>query len=484
MPSFSTHDSKLTPLSVLILFLFGYLIIWGGLPSLLLSSVYPDSAENLSLSHTLAWSYSKHPPLGMFLLHGLNQLIKSREIIVFFASSVCLVLSLIYLYLTAELYLSKHQAVAATLLSSLSYYFVLNFALQYNQNTIMLPFWVASVYYFLLAARQNKAWQWVLLGISCALAILAKYQRVLIISLEFLYLIIYFRRSYLRGLFIAFATFLVLLTPHFLWLQQEHFKTFSYASSFIGDATDYKKLTEVFSALFLQPLNLALCFVFFRLIARKDLPLKFKTNMKTFVRHPLGFFAIAPWISFALIACVVQVKAEWGFSMVIFWLPALFYAFDPRVDTLKPWLLLVCLTHLLILLGYLSFTYLDGKTHRNNWPSYPLAQKSLTFWHSFQKPKLKYIGGEEFPAYHLTAYYPGKPLLIKDNDFNLSGWIKKGDFLKHGGIFIDNGCHNHTKKYLRLGFNVKGTRCIRVPQQNKHHPKMLRYQLFFIAPSR
>ncbi len=41
-------------------------------------------------------------------------------------------------YKIARFYLSAESAAAATALSSLSYYYLANFALQYNQNLIML----------------------------------------------------------------------------------------------------------------------------------------------------------------------------------------------------------------------------------------------------------------------------------------------------------------------------------------------------------
>ena len=47
------------------------------------------------------------------------------------------------------------------MLSSLSYFYMANFALQYNQNTIMLPFWVMSAFYFWLAIKEPNLKNWV-----------------------------------------------------------------------------------------------------------------------------------------------------------------------------------------------------------------------------------------------------------------------------------------------------------------------------------
>ena len=66
------------------------------------------------------------------------------------------------------------------MLSSLSYFYMANFALQYNQNTIMLPFWVMSAFYFWLAIKESNLKNWVLLAIVSVLSILAKYESIIL----------------------------------------------------------------------------------------------------------------------------------------------------------------------------------------------------------------------------------------------------------------------------------------------------------------
>ena len=174
------NRNAITSKKILFLFLLFYLFIWAGLPSLLLHSILPDSAENIALSHAYSWSYSKHPPLGMFIIGVASLLFKNIEVTTYFTSAICLVVSMCYIYKTSRMYLETSEAVASTILSSLSYYFVLNFALQYNQNVIMLPFWVATVYFFIKALDHNSLLYWCILSVVCALGVLASTKYLLL----------------------------------------------------------------------------------------------------------------------------------------------------------------------------------------------------------------------------------------------------------------------------------------------------------------
>ena len=81
----------------MIIFILFYVLLWGIVPSLFFKSVYPDTAENLTLAHTLLWSYSKHPPLGMWVIFVFKTVFASNEVAGYLAGASCLLLSVLRL---------------------------------------------------------------------------------------------------------------------------------------------------------------------------------------------------------------------------------------------------------------------------------------------------------------------------------------------------------------------------------------------------
>lgn len=476
-------EKKSTSEKFLNLFLLSYLLIWGCLSAILLKSVYPDSAENLALGHVFSWSYSKHPPLGMFIINLMRKLTHNNEWAVYLTSTFCLVMSLYLLFKIAKQYMPEREAVIATLLSSLSYYFLVNFVMQYNQNTIMLPFWLGSIYYFLRVLSENKMRDWLILAGIGFLSVMAKYESLMILGLELIYLLFHFNRRYLKGLVISSLLFFILLLPHLLWLSSENFKTLSYATSYVGHISYYKKGLRIIETLLVQPANLLLCLIFALIALRKKEMVK-EGPRTYFLTSPLGYFAFAPWLSLVLLSCFVDVRAEWGYSVLTLWVIAFFQIFRIRVIYFNKLVYSIIAIHLIIFVAYNALYFFDKDIHRQNWPSYALADKAQKFWQAnHQTPtKLAFVGGEEIPAYYLTAYHPDLPILLRGNALATSGWIDPKQFKQAQVLLVDKGCYTDKAKYQQKGFVISAQSCIVVPAANKYKPSELQYTLSIARP--
>ena len=154
-----------SPNKLFFIYIIGFALIYSLLPSLWYQSILPDSAQNLAWGHTWAWSYNRHPPLGTWLISIISLFSGNNEIATYSASVICLSISLIFIYLLSKRYLSPETAIAASVLSSFSLYYLINFVLQFNQNTIMLPFWVMICYFFDTCLRTNQLRHWLILSL-------------------------------------------------------------------------------------------------------------------------------------------------------------------------------------------------------------------------------------------------------------------------------------------------------------------------------
>lgn len=458
-------------------FLVAYIIIWGISPAILLSSVYPDSAENIALSHVLSWSYSKHPPLGMFMMAVALKVFGHIELATYLASCLCLMVSLFYVYKISTFFLATEEAISATVISSLSYYFLANFVLQYNQNTIMLPFWTAVIFYSLKVNTSNNIKDWLILSIISALAVLAKYESLLILAIAFFYLIKQINKKNIAYFLLAMSLFMLILSPHLQALFNEQFKSLSYVSGYIQSESAYSMLLNAGIAFITQVANLILCGLFLMIsINRKSIQLADQNHQQP--AGALYYFAFSPLIIFAFIACYMNVRAEWGFSLLILWLPALFKLFNLKTLNLKKLISAVIIIHTLIFLSSTLLYFLDDKTHRHNNPSYELSAKTKQFMIRHNIKTVDYVGGDEIEAYYLTAYLGPKVQLLKYNDLAYSPWIDKKTFQQAIFLFIDNHCSNNNKlKYQNLGYKLIASDCLSMNIANKRTPHTIKYMV-------
>ena len=473
-------------------FLLGYFIIWGLIPSLFLHSIFPDTAQNLAWGHTWSWGYDSHPALGAWVITTINMLFHNNEFSAYFAGAGCLTVALWFTYKIARFYLSFENAVAATLLSSLSYYYLVNFVMQYNQNTIMQPFWLATIYFFIKALKQNKTIDWILLSIVAALSMMAKYESAIILFLECIYLFSNFYKKYFLNLIMAVVLFFVLLFPNIYWVFSTHFLPIKYALSRGGldaanDSIIVTHLLHPLTYFIIQPLNLFLSIVVLYCSIYKKWLSHFGIKSKLLFWHPLIYFSITPLIFVCVISFLsgAAIQAEWGFPLLSLFLVGIFYYWQITVSKLKM-IFIVCLViHAIILSGFMIGNYLNAKPNRLSNPSYTLANTAESYWEKIGLPKNScfFIGGDAyFTGVYLTAYLPSKPAILVNSSLYDSPWINRAKFLKSHGMLIVGGCDKTARDDFKQKFSIASFNCISVPTTNKIHPIELTYTLYIVSP--
>ena len=107
---------------------------------------------------------------------------------------------------------------------------------EFNVNVCQLPFWALTVYYAYKSINYSKLSDLILLGIFMALGFLSKYLFIfLILSIKILFILeILKNKTFNLKLLIPGIIFLLILSPHILWLFQNNFVTLNYALSRSG----------------------------------------------------------------------------------------------------------------------------------------------------------------------------------------------------------------------------------------------------------
>ena len=218
--------------------LAAYLLLWTVYGTIAKSSqgLHPDMTEVIAWSRDLAWGY-KHPPLAAaiaWLWFGVFPLAEwSYYLLAMLMPTVAL---WIVWRLTAD-YLTIEKRVAGLALLMLVPFF--NFhALKFNVNTVLLPAWAATTWWFLRSYKTHSALYAALAGAGAAACMLGKYWSVFLLAgLVVAALIDKRRTGYFRSAapWITVAVGLAVLAPHLVWLYQHHFESFAYAMVVHGD---------------------------------------------------------------------------------------------------------------------------------------------------------------------------------------------------------------------------------------------------------
>ena len=446
---YPAHKKSAFAYKYLLLLILIYSIVWGILPAIFYSSIFPDSAQNIAWGNSLAWGYNEHPPLGAWFLHALlNVTGQHIELSVYLASVICFGISYIYVYKVSCQFLMANSALLATALSSLCYFSIASYALQYNQNIIMLPCWTALAYYFQQAITTNKIYHWLLLALVATLAILAKYQSAILILILFIYLLRYFKYNYVKYLLLSFTVTVILLLPHLFWLVNMDYLPIHYAfgrSGVMGDSNFWSD--HVLNSLhcFLgMLLNMLLpIIIFYALFYSKKL-IKNSTISVQQHHYYLFYLGLLPLIIVSLLSLSlgIDIPAEWGFPLFIFTLPAIFHYYQIGCNSqfVKKTVWVIGIVHFIIFITYTSVIFSGKVLLRTNNPSTTLANAAQSYWQkNSDNGDIFYVTGDVL-GFYLATYLASHPKFIAEFSLKDSPWINQDSVRKKRVLLAKKGC--------------------------------------------
>jgi Dolichyl-phosphate-mannose-protein mannosyltransferase len=212
--------------------LAAYALVWTAYGTIAKSSqgLHPDMTELIAWSRDLAWGF-KHPPLAAAIVRLWFEVFPLAEWSYYLLAMLMPAIALWIAWRLSADYLDNEKRVVGLALLMLVPFF--NFhALKYNVNTVLLPLWAATTFWFLRSYRTRGTLYAALAGLGAAGCMLGKYWSVFLLAGLALAALIDARRTrYFRSPapWISVAVGLVVLAPHLFWLYQNHFESFGYA---------------------------------------------------------------------------------------------------------------------------------------------------------------------------------------------------------------------------------------------------------------
>jgi 4-amino-4-deoxy-L-arabinose transferase-like glycosyltransferase len=428
------------------LMLVGFVAVWQAFLAIAYvdGDLHPDVLETWTLGRSMAWGYSKHPPLMGWIARAWTTIFPLAN-----WSFQLLSLANAAVALWAVDLISRHfvrgdkRLVVLLLLMLLPTYQV--HAQRFNANAILLATWPLATYCFLRSFETGHLRWAAAAGFTAALAMLGKYYSAFLIGSFALAAICHpARRAYFASCapWISTATGLLVLAPHLLWLVATGAQPIAYAFARHGGKAVAPSMLEALGFILGIALVLALPAAVWVLIAGDRL----KQFVQDFCVMSSGLLLLF-FVSVGTILLPAATSIALGTDMPPIWgLQGLFlfgilvvcgatYQIE-RVSSVNLAALVIGITATAIVVvapAHALFRNVYPLNEGRNF--YRLSADELTRrWHAWSDNPLPAVGGDEDLAFALAFYSsdhpryeerlvnPGaKPPL--DNDAFPQGWV-------------------------------------------------------------
>src|SRR5215471_9899400 len=213
--------------------LAGYAAIWSIYGAIAKSSqdIHFDMGEMVAWSREVTFGTPKHPPLPAWLVRAWFSVFPLEDWSYYLFATLLATAALWIAWKASAPYLDgEKRLIGLALLTLVPFY---NFqALKFNANTIMVPLWALTTWWFLRSYETRNALYAVLAGLAAAAAMLGKYWSImLLVGLGLAALADPRRGAYLRSPapWLTIAAGIAGLAPHLGWLYTHDFVPFGYA---------------------------------------------------------------------------------------------------------------------------------------------------------------------------------------------------------------------------------------------------------------
>ena len=404
--------------NVFYIFVTAHLIFWTLIPSITNHNLPLDTIEALAWGSNLDWGFSKHPPLSAFFLEIFFQIFGSQDWVFYLLSQIFIIISFYYVFkFSREILNNNFLGLISVLLIEAIYFY--NFTSpEFNVNVCQLPFWSLTIYYSwkIYSGKEINFFDCFLVGLFAALGFLSKYLFIyLLLSIDLLFIYLIFikkERKFDFKYLIALEVFLVVLIPHFIWLNNNEFITITYGlartgleqSSFI----DHFKFPIIF---LLKQVGILIPFLILSWLLVKKI--KFKFNFKDKNLIFLLTINILPIILILLTSLFTgsKIRSMWMTPFYLFFGTLFVYSLKAQINLkrLKPFMLGFILFFFLSpgLYAYISITKDDKRT---DYPGKQIALKTQYAWNQQFESKINVVLGDEWNAGNLSYHLKSRPV--------------------------------------------------------------------------
>ena len=392
-------------------FLLTHLAVWTLIPSITNHNLPLDTIEALAWGSNLDWGFNKHPPLSALAVKIFYQIFGSQDWVYYFLSQLFVISAFYFVFKLSKEILNteKHALLSVLLLEGIFFY---NFTTpEFNVNVCMLPFWAMTAYYAYKCLKDNLAKDYIILGIVAAFGFLSKYLFIyLLIGIKVFYIFYIKKNNFKINYIIPGIIFLLILTPHLIWLTDNNYITITYGLKRTGEIKNYLDHVILPLTFLVKQIGILIPFFILLFILTKSL----KTNFPFKDQNLLFLLSIAilpiVLIFFTSVIMGAKIRTMWMTPFYLFIGTFFIYLFQNYIDInkLKSFNFIFIFLFLLspFLYGYVSISQTNKRTDYKGKEIAKEVERNLI--------KLKYnnvmsVAGNEWIAGNLCYHLKYRP---------------------------------------------------------------------------
>ena len=426
-------------------FIVLHVVAWTLAPVFVRFTLPMDSMEGALWGRQLEWGYDKNPFMNGWLTALALKIDGHTGWAIYLFSQLSVGICFFAIWqLSKKMVPPLYALIAVLLLEGMQYY---NFhAIDFNDNTLELALWALTALFFYQALQANKLRDWLCTGLFAGLGMMTKYYTGLLLLPMALLLLLHTkgREQFKKpGLYLAAIVFLIIISPHVVWLFSHDFVTLDYA---VGRVTspptwlNHLFYPAQFAWQQFEVLLPSLLLFSFLWIGKKPWRLVPPLHISSFDKDFLFWIGMGPFLLTVLLSLVtgIKLRAGWGQPLLSLWGLILVAWLQPYLTSAKFYRFLA------VVFGYLALTVMGycialiraDEPSSANYPGRTIATEFTQYWHEKYHRPLKYIAGARWLAGNIAFYSPDRPQVYIDWNHRISPWISEQELRKEGAIFV------------------------------------------------
>jgi 4-amino-4-deoxy-L-arabinose transferase-like glycosyltransferase len=378
--------------------------------------IHFDMGEMFAWSRDAGIGTPKHPPLSAWLVRAWFSLFPQTDWSYYLFAMMLATFALWVAWRVSEHYLDGEKRVAGLLLLIFVPFF--NFhALKFNANTILIPLWALTTWFFLRSFETRSVIWAALAGTAATAAMMGKYWSIFLLAgLGVAALADPRRAQYFRSAapWVTIAVGAILFAPHVAWIVANDFAPFTYAvvahqSTLASSALSGLGFLLGVAAYVAAPIVIALVLTRPSMAAIGD-----SIWPRTPERRLVLIAFLAPLIlpALATVLMKVEIVSLWAMSAMTL-LPVVLLSSPlvalPRRATV--WLLAAAIVFPLLMVA--ASPFIAVWIHREGVPNYAthyrlLAEAIDKTWRETTNAPLRYVGSYTNIVNGVVFYLPGR----------------------------------------------------------------------------
>ena len=301
---------------------------------------------------------------------------------------------------------------------------------------------------FLQALHEHPLKNWLLTGVFAAFSMMTKYYAAMLFLPMLIFMLLYRQnRAQFKSLsvYLGLFVFIVIITPHIIWLFKHDFITIAYAVDRVSSTPTwfnrfyYPAIFAWQQFIVFLPALILFSTLFIGRVKNEDI-LSETQKPSQYDRIFLLVIGLGPFLlTILLSACTgIKLRAGWGQPLLTFW-PLIILAYvTPAITSARLQRFIVILFTLFaaMVFSYCAALIRAEAPSSANFPGENIADVLTEEWVATYHSQPTYVVGPRWLAGNIAFYSKDHPRVYIEADKKLSPWIDEEKLKQQGAIIV------------------------------------------------